>query len=96
MQGHVSELGSRGAASVKHFAREVQASGRRGNGTPMLCEDGLIAVAIRGLRRAVNVRRQGNAAQLLELGAYREQSVYGRMQADDPLSPFLFFRYFSF
>ncbi len=96
MQGDVGEIASRGAAAVQHSGREVQTGGRRGNRTPMLCKDGLIALAIRGFRRAMNVRRQGNPAQLLDLQGYRNLLIRAGVKSDGAFSTLAFLLDFSF
>jgi hypothetical protein len=54
--------------TLQQFAAEMQACGRGGNCTLMLCEDGLKPFFIFGLHRAIDVFRNGSFTQFVYQG----------------------------
>src|SRR2546426_7741778 len=72
------------AEAVENFPGEVQPGGRSGDCAGLLCENGLVALAVGGLIGAINVRRQRHVAQALERGV----EVLPGMKAERALSEF--------
>src|SRR5207248_7791394 len=67
VQGDGRERDAAQAQRLDESVREVEAGGRRGHGSPLASEDGLVALAIARLGRAVDVRRQRRLSRLVEI-----------------------------
>src|SRR5713101_5614747 len=72
------------AEAAENFRGEVQPGGRSSDSARLLCENGLVALAVRGLIGAINVRRQRHVAQALKSGV----EVLPGMKAERTLSEF--------